>query len=73
VQSLYRGTIRSGLTGGGPLGLPSVGTGEGYTIGGGPLGLPSGPLPVVAIKVPGMEKVVRSNATANRRGLIFTM
>jgi hypothetical protein len=42
-------------------------------MGGGPLGLPSGPLPVVAIKLGGTELVIRSSATANQRGLIFTM
>jgi hypothetical protein len=70
---LYRGTVRSGLTGGGPLGLPSGACGVGNTIGGGPLGLPSVPLPLLAIRLGGTEVVIRNSATANQRGLIFTM
>jgi hypothetical protein len=73
LAKLYRGTVRSGLAGGGPLGLPSGDCGVGNTIGGGPLGLPSGPLPVVAISVIGTEIVVRNNATANQPGFIFTV
>ena len=69
LESFYAPGTRSG---GGPVGLPSGGSGDGCTIGGGPVGLPSGPL-AAAIRVAGTAEVARSSATARQRRLIFTV